>query len=98
LRAQAAAPAQSLLAMLFSVRLSLLLSMAARVCTMARRGMSVMGCLLVMAGFVVFGRFAMVLRSMGVVFGCFGVMFRSFLRHRISSSARMILRYLNSCS
>jgi hypothetical protein len=49
-----------------------------------------------MARSVVFGGFAMVLRGLGMVFGRFGVMFRSLLRHWISSSARMILRHLNS--
>jgi hypothetical protein len=43
--------------------------------------MRVVSSLLVMAGVVVLGRFAMMLRSMGVVFGCLGVMLCSFLRH-----------------
>jgi hypothetical protein len=72
----------SFLAVFFHMRFSRLFGVSARVRTMACRSMSVVSCLLVIAGFVVLGRFAMMLRSMGVVFGCLGVMLRSFLRHR----------------
>jgi hypothetical protein len=71
------------------------LGVGARVRTVTCRGMSVVSRLLVMAGFVVFGRFAMMLRCLRVVFGRFGMMFCSFLRHWTSSSARIILRWLN---
>jgi hypothetical protein len=64
--------------------------------SMSARGVSMVRSLLMMARSMVFGGFAMVLRGLGVVFGRFGVMFRSLLRHRISSSARVILRHLNS--
>jgi hypothetical protein len=78
---------RSLLPVLFEMRFCRLLGVGARVRTVARRGMSVVCCFLVVASVVMFGGFAMVLRSVGVVFGCLGVMLRSFLRHRISSSA-----------
>ncbi len=43
--------------------------------------MSVVSGLLVMSSLMMLSCFAMVLRSMSVVFGCFVVMLRSFLRH-----------------
>jgi hypothetical protein len=86
----------SLLAVFLGVGLPSLLGVRTGMGSMSARGVCVVGSLLVMARSVVFGGFAMVLRGLGMVFGRFGVMFRSLLRHRISSSARMILRQLNS--
>jgi hypothetical protein len=91
-----AAPLKSLLTMFFNMRLARLLGMRARVSGMSACRMSVVRSLLMMARRVVFGGFVMVLRGLGMVFGCFGVMLRSLLRHRISSSARMVLQHLNS--
>ncbi len=47
----------------------------------AVRQVGVMGCFLVIAGFVVFGGFAMVLRRLVVVVGCVFVVLGAFVRH-----------------
>jgi hypothetical protein len=72
----------SFFAVFVHMRFSRLLGVRARVRAVARRRMSVMSGLLVLASLVVLGCFAMVLSSMGVVFGCLCVVLRSFLRHR----------------
>jgi hypothetical protein len=65
---------------------------------MAVRQEGVMGGLLVIARFVVFGGFAMVLGRVFVVFGCVFVVLGAFVRHGRSSSLERELALFGSAS
>jgi hypothetical protein len=72
--------------MLFDVSLGGLGAMMHGMMSVAMSGVGVMGRLLVMAIFMMLGRFMMVLGGVLVMLGRLGVMLRCFLRHcRFSS-------------
>jgi hypothetical protein len=71
----------SLSSMFFDVHFPRLFGVRARVRGVTGRGVSVVRSLLVIAGLVVCGGLVMMLCSLAVMLGRFGVMFRSFFGH-----------------
>jgi hypothetical protein len=71
--------------MLLGMSLRCLFRMVSGVKAMSSGCVSVVCGLLVVSAFVMFGRFAMVAGGVGMMLRRFLVVFRSFLRHRVSS-------------
>jgi uncharacterized membrane protein HdeD (DUF308 family) len=67
------------------VRLNSFIRVRTRVNRMPSRCMGVMGCLLVIAGVVVFGGLTVMSRRIRMVFGGLPMMFGRFLGHNVSS-------------
>jgi hypothetical protein len=72
------------------VRLNSFIRVRTRVNRMPSRCMGVMGCLLVIAGVVVFGGLTVMSRRIRMVFGGLPMMFGRFLGHNVSSFLRLI--------